>query len=1202
MTVTPTRGFPGGQVGEVYTVWATNDAVLDAAGAGGFEGIAQHSFRAADVTGPALLLSFPAAGGTAIGLDVEVVLLFNEPAFPVAGKSLTLVALAPSTVVPAERAIPVEALRGVGTARLSVSLASEPLVSSGKYELRIAGDVLEDAAENRFAATSVAFATIDVTAPELVAVHPDAGLAVSYFRDEPLTLTFDEPVFPGQGDILLSDVTGGDVTFLRVDGPHVSFSGAAMTLQAAEFILPNDEPDAIYTVTVPRGAVIDGAVVGNPFAGQTRALEIAVVNTIQTPRVAVDNAGAGLSTVATFSFATLLAIAPYDALVVTVPAATADGYTYGEGSGFRFPPAAAVGAFTVTAADHGLVLAGGGGGDGDGGEAGAQQQQPPGAGFAAEFATLTSFNQTARTITVQNVAATTLPAGSMVTVDVAGITLPAVAGRSAEYTFELHLPSLLLPATADNPDNSSSSSRRRSQQPGGRARAPGTDVSNTHVPEFAEPAFRVLLEETFIFDDPRPPPLLPAAGGGAGAAAVPASTGAEIPPFVSAVVTTVVATDRDKGSTQPITYRIVDATPSVNDIFAVDALTGQIKTLQYIDYDGSDSPHEYVVTIEATDGMPPYWTANSTITIEITDANDHAPAFAIPAPNLYYEAVVHETETAVGTVVMTAVALDADGGSNGNVTFTLESPSDDFAVDLLTGRVTLTRQQSRAARPHAVLSIVASDQATPAATRRSSTVLVSTDTLSDQVLVFSSVTTAVKGSFVPADYERYLTDALCVGNVACRLSTTLYTHAARADAAETIDVAAFVRLRPGSLETPSRILFMDPGDIVSALSRPEVNEAVLAIDRGFTSATFSAATGGEGVVVAAGGGGAGTPATAAAISTSVIIAIVGASLLVVIGCVILIFCFRTRSKKSRQSKLQMLAFQGFHQPAPRRASGRGSAVQYAGGWGSQVHMHPGTPLSSPPPPRPTMMMMSPTPSYDNQQAYMDPVSTPYAMHATYGIGSPATMAQRGVQFVSPLPADASYLSVFDQTPGAPMSPIEQDMHVLFEGDQAYYGQQFKNPVYAAPAVTGRSSATHQHNAAAAWKAAQQQNRSSANRQQPPPQQQQRQQMGDEYLQFEEDAMPFSDDTRTLGGASMMPEDNEWAAATNMLESYGGGGGGAGAGMDGQDLRAAPQVHTMAYSQGGSAGDAEWEDHEAALRTIFEDDTREPNQFVTLGNN
>ncbi|XP_032384545.1 protocadherin beta-15 [Etheostoma spectabile] len=95
---------------------------------------------------------------------------------------------------------------------------------------------------------------------------------------------------------------------------------------------------------------------------------------------------------------------------------------------------------------------------------------------------------------------------------------------------------------------------------------------------------------------------------------------------VDTVVVTVSATDADEGPNGDITYNFDHATDEQVCLFSLDQKTGEIKVKGSIDYETQTSIE---LRIRAKDG--PGLTSYCTVTIDITDVNDNAPAISLKA-------------------------------------------------------------------------------------------------------------------------------------------------------------------------------------------------------------------------------------------------------------------------------------------------------------------------------------------------------------------------------------------------------------------------------------------------------------------------------------------------------------------------------------------------------------------------------------------
>ncbi|XP_064018310.1 protocadherin gamma-A12-like [Pogoniulus pusillus] len=132
---------------------------------------------------------------------------------------------------------------------------------------------------------------------------------------------------------------------------------------------------------------------------------------------------------------------------------------------------------------------------------------------------------------------------------------------------------------------------------------------------------------------------------------------------VGSALVTVTATDPDDGLYGHVKYSFQTASVKASQIFQLNSETGEIKLLQSLDFEESDS---YELEVQAEDGEGLSDTAK--IVITVTDVNDNIP-----------EISVHSTlseipeDTHSGTVVALLHVQDRDSGANGQVRCTLDA-------------------------------------------------------------------------------------------------------------------------------------------------------------------------------------------------------------------------------------------------------------------------------------------------------------------------------------------------------------------------------------------------------------------------------------------------------------------------------------------------------------------------------------------------
>ncbi|XP_065710360.1 cadherin EGF LAG seven-pass G-type receptor 2 isoform X2 [Patagioenas fasciata] len=129
-------------------------------------------------------------------------------------------------------------------------------------------------------------------------------------------------------------------------------------------------------------------------------------------------------------------------------------------------------------------------------------------------------------------------------------------------------------------------------------------------------------------------------------------------------VTRVTAVDPDEGEAGRLRYTMAALFDSRSDaLFTIDPVTGAVTTAAPLDRE-SKSTHVFRVT--ALDHGTPRRSAMATLTVTVSDANDHDPTFEQPE---YRESVRENLE--VGYEVLTVRATDGDAGPNANVLYRL---------------------------------------------------------------------------------------------------------------------------------------------------------------------------------------------------------------------------------------------------------------------------------------------------------------------------------------------------------------------------------------------------------------------------------------------------------------------------------------------------------------------------------------------------
>lgn len=127
------------------------------------------------------------------------------------------------------------------------------------------------------------------------------------------------------------------------------------------------------------------------------------------------------------------------------------------------------------------------------------------------------------------------------------------------------------------------------------------------------------------------------------------------------------AKDKDIGKNAEISYLFSSrVSQKIRQKFLIDEQTGEISALSNIDYE-EDKLFQFI--IEGIDHGTPQNSSRTNVILHVIDMNDNAPKININLPPLGTE--VSENEP-VGKFIAQVFALDADSGSNGAVTCSME--------------------------------------------------------------------------------------------------------------------------------------------------------------------------------------------------------------------------------------------------------------------------------------------------------------------------------------------------------------------------------------------------------------------------------------------------------------------------------------------------------------------------------------------------
>ena len=140
------------------------------------------------------------------------------------------------------------------------------------------------------------------------------------------------------------------------------------------------------------------------------------------------------------------------------------------------------------------------------------------------------------------------------------------------------------------------------------------------------------------------------------------------------------ANDLDLTSNAEISFEIFSG--NIDSVFSIESITGQITTVKPLDF---NTVPFYSLVIRGTDMGTPSRSNTSTLSITITDANNHAPVFMPP-----YEVSIQES-TLDGSFVILVEATDADATTNAELVYSLASSTspDHFVINNITGSISV---------------------------------------------------------------------------------------------------------------------------------------------------------------------------------------------------------------------------------------------------------------------------------------------------------------------------------------------------------------------------------------------------------------------------------------------------------------------------------------------------------------------------------
>jgi hypothetical protein len=198
-------------------------------------------------------------------------------------------------------------------------------------------------------------------------------------------------------------------------------------------------------------------------------------------------------------------------------------------------------------------------------------------------------------------------------------------------------------------------------------------------------------------------------------------------------VGTVTASDPDTGDV--LGYAITAGNES--GAFAIDPLSGEITVAGALDF---ESLPQYVLTVTVSDDADPALSDTATVTIDLTDLNE--------APTADDAGFSVAENSPLGTTVGTVTASDPDTGDVPGYAITAGNESGAFAIDPLSGEITVAGALDFESLPQYVLTVTVSDDADPALSDTATITIDLNDVNEAPVAVGQHVDVAENGSVV----------------------------------------------------------------------------------------------------------------------------------------------------------------------------------------------------------------------------------------------------------------------------------------------------------------------------------------------------------------------------------------------------------------------------------------------------------------------
>nr|XP_048698611.1 protocadherin Fat 3 isoform X2 [Caretta caretta] len=220
---------------------------------------------------------------------------------------------------------------------------------------------------------------------------------------------------------------------------------------------------------------------------------------------------------------------------------------------------------------------------------------------------------------------------------------------------------------------------------------------------------------------------------------------------VGASILKIKADDADSGFNGKVVYTISDG--NTDSCFNIDMETGLLKVLMPMDREKTDL---YLLNITIYDLGDPQKSTWRLLTVTVEDANDNRPVFLQDS----YSVNILESMS-IGTEMIQVEARDKDLGSSGEVTYSILTDTQQFAINISTGVVYVADQLDRELKANYTLKIEARDKAEIGHQQFSVVPL----------KVFLDDVNDCSPAFIPSSYSVKVLEDLPVGTVIAWLET-----------------------------------------------------------------------------------------------------------------------------------------------------------------------------------------------------------------------------------------------------------------------------------------------------------------------------------------------------------------------------------------------------------------------------------------------